>query len=220
MSENELVKMDDLGTMPIDKHSDDDWDAAASSTTFLPRLQLMTSNSEKCKTGEFPTNHYAMIQDQKFDDLGPNIDILLVTWRPKALEVGDDGVISVFDPNNAEFQRIQDRSMNETNSGCMFGPEFLCWIPSVSRFATFFMGTKSSRREAGNVKARLKKAATLGSTKIETKKFTWFAPQVSDCSTPFDMPGKDDMLAAVEQFNNPPVSDMEGVSDSKEARAR
>lgn len=217
---NELVKLDDLGSMPIDKHSDDDWDAAASSSTFLPRLQLLTSNSEKCKTGEFPTNHYALVQDQKFDDLGKSVDILLVTWRPKALEVGNDAVISVFDPNNDEFQRIQERSLKENNSGCMFGPEFLVWVPQVGKFATFFMGTKSARREAGNVKGLMKQAATLGSQKIETAKFTWFAPQVSECSTPFDMPTKEDMLAAVEQFNNPPKNDMEGVSGDEEERAR
>lgn len=216
---NELVKLDDLGNLGIDKHSDDEWNAAASSSTFLPRIQLLTSNSEKCKTGEFPTNHYALIQDQKHDDLGNNVDVLLVTWRPKALEVGD-AVISVFDPNDAEFQRIQDRSMNEKDSGCMFGPEFLVWVPSVKRFATFFMGTKSARREAGNVKARLKQAATFGSQKIETKKYTWFAPQVSACSTPFDMPPRDELMSAVEQFNNPPKNDVEGVKDDEEARAR
>lgn len=215
---SDLVKLEDLGDLPVSKYSDDDWDATASSAAFLPRVQLLTSNSTKCKSGEFPTNHYALVQDQRHDDLGGNVDVLVVTWRPKALETGE-AVISVFDPNDAEFQRIQEKSA-ERDSGCMFGPEFLIWVPSVKSFATFFMGTKSARREAGAVKARLKKAATLGSQKIENKKYTWFAPQVSACSTPFDMPTQEALLTAVEQFQNPPKSDIEGVSGEEESRAR
>lgn len=217
MSENELVKVEDLGELPVSKYSEEDWDATASSSTFLPRLQLMTSNAGMCKSGDFPANHYALVRDSKFDDLGKNVDILLLSWRPKALETGD-AVISVYDPESAEFQRIQDKSA-EKDSGCMFGPEFLVWVPKAKAFATFFMGTKSARRESGAVKARLKKAATLGSHEIKTKKFTWYAPQCSACSTPFDMPQKEAMLAALEQFNNPPESDIEGVS-GEESRAR
>jgi len=220
MSENELVKIEDLGDLPLNKYDDEAFDATASATKFLPRLQLLTSNSAMCKSGEFPTNHYALVRDQKHDDLGKNVDVLLVSWRPKALQT-QDTIISVFDPKDDEFQRIQERSLNVKDSGCMFGPEFLVWIPQIGEFGTFFMGTKSARREAGAVKALLQKAATLGSQKIETKKFTWFAPQVQACSTPFEMPAKTDLVAAVEQFNNPPKSEIEGVSEEEtEERAR
>jgi hypothetical protein len=216
---NELVKMDDLGDLPVSKYSDKDWDASASGNAFLPRLQLLTSNSAKCKSGDFPINHYALISDQKFDDLGKNLDVLVVAWRPKALETGD-AVISCFDPNNDDFARIQEKSLTVKDSGCMFGPEFLVWIPSVKKFATFFMGTKSARREAGNVKARLKQAATLSNQECKNASYTWYAVSCSACSTPFDMPQKGDLLAAVEQFNNPPKSDIEGVKEEAETRAR
>ncbi|KKN32668.1 hypothetical protein LCGC14_0811600 [marine sediment metagenome] len=215
---NELARIEDLENLDIDKHTEEEWDAAASSNAFLPRLQLLTSNSAKCKSGEFSTNHYALIQDQKFDDLGKNIDVLLITWQPKALETGD-AIISSYDPNSDEFQRIQKKA-SERDSGCMYGPEFLVWIPAIKRFATFFMGTKTARRESGNVKALLKKAASLTSQECKNKKYTWYAPQVSECSTPFDMPNKDELLEACEQFNNPPKSDIEGVSEEEETRAR
>lgn len=215
---NDLVKVEDLQDLPLQKYDDKAFELAQSSASYLPRLQLLTSNSDKCKSGEFPTNHYALINDQKFDDLGVNVDCLPVAWRPKALETGDE-VISVYDPNDAEFARIQERSLNETNSGCMFGPEFLVWLPGVKRFATFFMGTKSARRESSALKDRLQKGVTLGSQKIETKKFTWFAPKVSACSTPFEMPSRDALIEAVEGFNNPPKSEVEKVSSSDD-RAR
>lgn len=218
---NELTKLDALDDLLPQKYSDETFDAAASGSSFLPRLQLMTSNSEKCKTGEFPTNHYALVSDQKHDDLGKNVDVLLLVWRPKALDTGGDVVISVYDVDSEEFARIQDRSLNVQNSNCMFGPEFLVWIPSIQKFATFFCGTKSSRREAGNIKALLKKPATLTSQKCSNKSFTWFAPQVSACSTPFDLPQQDKLVAAVEQFNNPPEPEVETVQEEgEEARAR
>jgi len=217
---DELVKLDDLGAMTPSKYSDEDFDKSASGGGFLPRVQLMTSNSAKCKSGDFSVNHYALIQDQKFDDLGKNVDVLIVDWRPKALETGE-AVISVFDPNDDEFARIQERSLNEKDSGCMFGPEYLVWIPSVKRFATFFMGTKSSRREAGAVKARMHKAATLGSQKCKNASYEWFAPECQACSTPFEMPNKSELAEVVEKFRNPPKPEIEGVKENpEEARAR
>ena len=216
---NELVKLDDLGGLKLQKYDDAAFDATASSASFLPRLQLMTSNAGKCKSGEFPTNHYALISDQKFTDLGKNVDVLLVAWRPKALETGEN-VISVYDPADKEFERIQDKSLNVKNSGCMFGPEFLCWVGAAGKFTTFFMGTKSSRRESGAVKALMQKQATLGSQLCKNKSFEWFAPQVSACTTPGVMPGKEDLVNAVEKFNNPPKSDVEGVEEAAETRAR
>jgi hypothetical protein len=182
----------------------------------------MTSNSKMCKSGEFPTNHYALVRDQKFDDYGKKIDVLLLSWRPKALETGGEAVISVFDPTDAEFQRIKGRATNEKNSGCMFGPEFLVWVPKAKAFATFFMGTPSSRREAGVVQSIMEesRAATLASQKCSNKKFTWFAPSCSPCSTPFDMPTKQALDEAVEKFNNPPKNEIEGVTEETETRAR
>jgi len=215
---NELVKLDDLGDLAVNKYSEDDWDATATSASFLPRIQLMTSSTALCKSGKFPINHYAVVRDQKFDDLGENVDVLVIAWRPKALETGD-AIISVYDPSDAEFQRIQDRSLNVKNSGCMFGPEFLVWIPKAKIFGTFFMGTKSSRREAGNAKSRLKAAATLGSQFCKNKEYEWYAPEVSACSTPFDMPERASLVEAIEKFNNPPKNEVETVTED-EGRAR
>lgn len=215
---NDLVKLEDLDDLPIQEQSDEAWDASANSNVFLPRLQLLTANSKKCKSGDFPINHYALIQDSKHDDLGKNLDVLVIAWHPKALETGEV-IIEARDPESEEFQRIQEKSETK-NSGCMFGPEFLTWIPSVKRFATFFMGTKSSRREAGNLRALLKKSASLSNQECKNKYYTWYAPAVSACSTPFEMPTKNDLLAAIEQFNVAPKNDVEGVAEEEETRAR
>lgn len=212
----ELIKVDDLNLTPS-KYSDNDFDKTASGGGgFLPRIQLLTSNSQQCKSGEFPINHYAAVDGQTYNDLGKNVDVLIVDWRPKALEVGEN-VISVFDPNDAEFQRIQEKSA-EADSGCMYGPEFLVYVPSMKGFGTFFMGTKSARREAGNVKSKMHKAATLGSQKIETSKYSWFAPKVSACSTPFDPPSGEELSEVIEKFRNPPKNEVEKVTEEERAR--
>jgi hypothetical protein len=158
-----------------------------------------------------------MVEDQTFHDLGKNVDVAVVAWRPKAIEMGAQ-VISVHDPSHEEFKRIQDRANNEQNSGCMYGPEFLVWIPSAGKCATYFMGSKSARRESPKIKALMRQAATIGSQHIETKKYDWYAPKITECSTPLQAPPVDALEAAVEMFNNPPAPEF--TTEAEETRAR
>ena len=205
--ENELIVLPDGGA--VQKASDEAFAAATKSGDYLPRLQLMTSNSQECKSGKFPINHYALVSGQNYKDCGTDVDVLVIAWRPKAIEMGET-VITCFDVNNKEFTRICDKS-GEKDSGCMFGPEFLMWVPSQKEFATFFMGSKSSRRESPNVKALLKKAATLKGHMIETAKYSWYSPIVVPCTTPFEIPAIEDIMDEVQKFNNPPVTEIEKV---------
>lgn len=215
MSEGKaLIKIDD---QPLVKHDASAFEAATQGGDYLPRLQLMTANTDKCKSGEFPINTWALVRDQKFTDLGKNVDVIIVTWRPKALEIGDE-LISRYDPNHDEFKRIQAKSF-EQDSGCMFGPEYLVWIPSISQFATFFMGSKSARREAPNVQALLTMGATLTSKEAKNAKYTWYTPSVTACSTSLDPPDQDELNRQVEKFNNPAETEVERV-DTANTRDR
>jgi len=207
---NAMIPADIAGSMV--QYGDDIFKAATKSGDYLPRLQLMTANSDVCKGGKFPINHYALIRDQNFQDLGEAVDILVISWRPKALEIGEN-VISVFKMEHAEFQRIQAKSA-EQNSGCMYGPEFLIWIPAVKEFSTFFCGSKSSRREAPGIRALMAKAATLKSRYVETKKFKWYTPAVIPCSTPFDAPDLVKLKEVVDKFNNPPETTVEVADEA------
>ena len=199
----------------LSKYDDAAFSSATKSGEWLPRLQLMTSSAEKCKRAEFPTNHYALVDGSNFIDIGTTVDVLVITWRPKAIEMGDE-VITVYDPSNPEFARIQELS-DVKDSGCMFGVEFLLWVASQGRFATFFMGSKSARRESANVKALMKKAATLKSSLIETKKYSWQSPCVSPCSTPFDPPNLDALMVEVKKFNNPESVDVKTATPDEAA---
>jgi len=215
--DGELIPVDAIQSEnSVVKHDDDAFSLATKTGDWLPRLQLMTSNSEKCKDGSFPVNNYALVDGSNFTDLGQSVDVLVITWRPKAIEMGEE-IITVYDPKNPLFEKIQLKS-DEKDSGCMFGIEFLVWVAAQKQFATFFMGSKSSRREAPNVKALLRKAATLKSHLIEGKKYKWQSPCVTPCSTPFDTPEIDALKEEVNKFNNPPETDVQTV-DAAEADA-
>lgn len=212
---NSLIPADALAGTALQKYDDKAFEAVVTSGNYLPRLQLMTSQSEKCKDGSFPINNYALVVGEIFNDLGKEVDILVICFRPKAIEMGD-AVISCYDQNAEEFKRIATKS-EQPNSGCMFGPEFLVYVPSHKKFATFFMGSKSARKEAPAVRALMQAAATLKSKKITTPQYTWFAPQAVPCSTPFELPDMELLKKEVEKFNNPPAQEVEKAKSEQSA---
>lgn len=195
--------------------------AVSKSSDFLPRVQLFGGNSDACKKGLIPIAHYGLVRGkEQIEDLGKDVDVLSVAWRPKAMSISDDGnVLTVFKPDNPEFKKIMARS-ELPNSGCMYGPEYLIWVPSRRVFGTFFMSSKTARREAPNMQALLKRPATLKAKYIETKSFSWHGPVVSICSTPFDLPDPGEMLEVVQKFVSPPETDVETVDKSATSRDR
>lgn len=211
--ENALIPIEELA---VQKYDDSMFDSISSSK-YLPRVQLMTSGSAQCKSGAFPINHYALVDGKNYADLTQEVNCLVVAWRPKALRTGDE-IISCYDTSSPEFIKIQTDS-EVKDSGCMFGPEFLLYIPSENKYATFFMGSKSSRNESPSLKALMGKAATLASQHIQTKKYDWYAPKIVACEVPFDVPPIEEIKEQVETFTNPPESEVETV-DNAEANTR
>lgn len=212
----------DLITLPtggeVAEYDDELFKKAAKTGDYLPRFQLMTANSEQVKSGEFPTNHFALVQDQKFIDLGEKVDGLIVAWRPKALEI-DEIIVTVHDPDDEEFQRIMTKSNEPGEMSCMYGPEFLLWLPESGEFTTFFMCSKSMRRESPNVKSLMRKGATFKSKKISTPKFTWWSAIAEKCTTPFDLPDQTKLEKEYHKFMNPEVKTVERV-DKEATRER
>ena len=214
-NEGSLIPADVASSLPS-KYSDEAFDKSASSGNFTPRLQLLTSNSGPCKDGEFPANHYALVKDSKNQDLGKEVDVVVLSWRPKAMDMSGDSIITSHDPESDTYQQIQTKSETK-DSGCMWGPEFLVWIPSAKSYATLFFGGKSSRRVAPEVKGLMHKGATLGSKKIETPQYSWFTNTCQACSSPGDLPAMDEIKEEINKFENPPESDVELAEDDKES---
>lgn len=182
--------------------SDEQFEAAVAGGAYLPSLRLMTSSSDKCKSGDFPINRYAIIEGGNYIECDKEVDVLVLDWHPKALDMSVAGeVTAAYDTETELFKDIQTRS-DIPNSKCMFGPEYLVYIPSKGKYATFHLGSKSSRREARSMQSLLEKAATLKSKLIETPKFKWQSPVVTACSTPFPIPPREELIEKIKQFRD------------------
>ena len=214
-----IVGEDDLGALLAtqQKATEEELAVVSSGGKYFPRLRLMIANSKPCKKpldeGGFPVNHYALVQGQNLQDLGKHLDVLPLVYRPKALDTSET-IINSYTPSSEQFQRIMAEA-DVKDSGCTFGPEYLCWVPSIKAFATFFMNSVSSRNEAPAMKARLGKPCTLKSQHIDPpkSKYDWYAPTVVACTTPFEMPLKKDLLAATEKYNALEDTKIEKVSE-------
>lgn len=192
-------------------------------STYLPRLQLFDSNSKDVKAKNIPLSHYGLKNANNLIDLGEEVRLFVCSMRFKALDLrkddkGNDQVKSYFNPSNNDFIMVKSQSEIQ-NSGCLCGPEFLVYIPDVKKFATFYMSSKTMRREAPNVKALLNKACLLRTRFIEKGKFTWYGPVATACSTPMSLPTADRLNAELVAFNNPPEILVEAVDVAEAAAA-
>jgi hypothetical protein len=208
---NSLIDMSAIGGQ-VQKYNDKAFEAAAGSS-YLPYVNLMTSQSDECKMAKFPINHFALHASGDPVDLGGEVDLLPIAWRPKAMDISGKAMIVSYDQDSAEFKGIMTRSA-VANSKCMYGIEFLCWLPKQTRFITFYFSSKSSRKEAPGMKSRIGKACTVKPKLCQTSEYTWFVPTVFDCNVPFDLPTMEDIKDEVEKFNNPPKSLIEKAPET------
>jgi len=199
-TDTDLINIPNGGTPAV---ADDEWDAMVAGKGVFSRVQLMTNKSDLVTTGEFPMNHFALVGvgNSVEDDLGKTLEVIVCGLRAKAMRIGDPMII-VFEVKHLEFAKIQAESTLQ-DSGCMFGPEFLVYIPSVEKFATLFFNSKSMRREAPNMRKRLGKGALLQSKLIETARFKWTTTIVKPCTAPLTPPDPEPLEEALETFNNP-----------------
>ena len=197
---------------------------------FLQRIQLITKGKYVDK-GLIKPGHYGVpTGDEEVIDLGEAIDILPFAVRDKALDTTEDPPLSVFDADDPVFEDIADRA-GEKDSGCMFGPSFLVFERNTGKFYEFFCGNKSARMEAGNFAAYLPvseeqagqfegltaqppQPLTLRAKYIERPRYSWHAPQVTKCSTPFtNLPDMGKIVDEINKFLNPKESDVEKAEE-------
>ena len=194
--------------------------AVAGSSAFLPRIQLYGGNSDACKEGKIPIGQYGLVAGKNdLEVLGAEVDVLVLCGRAKALQIGEN-IITVYDHTDPVFKQIAQES-EVKDSGAMYGPEYLFWVPSAACYATFFMSSKTARREAKSVHALIGFAATLKAEYIKTEKYSWHGPKVVKCTAPtFDLPDGESMREEIHKFRNPPKSKVEAAGSSSEAGVR
>lgn len=167
------------------------------------RFQLFGSSNDATKEGKIGMGHFGIVDGQELIDAGDSVDCLICDWRPKAMRLGDEMLV-LHDPEDEAFKKIVSEA-DVKDSGCMFGPEFMLWMP-VHGFVPYFLNNKSSRYEARAMAALVGKAATIKSVLVKGKEHSWHAPKVKPCSVPFDsLPAEDEFKAEIERFRNPSI---------------
>lgn len=180
----------------------------SSGASWLPRLALFGSNSDLVKEGKAQMATWGLIKSKDdFEQLGKEVDIIPVSWRPKAMKLTDSPV-SYFNPETPEFKDIQAKS-DIQNSKCVFGPEFLIWVPSLAKFATYYMSSKSARNQAKEVLGMIGRGCTLGIKLISNKDYTWHAPVPKRCTSELTAPPQEQMGLIAKSFNEPEDSSVE-----------
>ena len=207
---------------------------SAGVTEYLSRVQLVTKGKYVDKGKIAPGHHGVPGSDDDILDLGESIDILVLAVRNKALDTTEDPPLSVFGEDNPVYQDIEERA-GQKDSGCMYGPSFLVFERNTERFFEFFCGNKSARMEAGKfapylpvseesaeqfgVEAQGPRPLTLRAKYIERPRYSWHAPQVTKCSTPFtNLPPVEEVIAEMNKFLNPEESGPEMVKEEERSR--
>lgn len=190
----------------------------SSAGSYLPRLEFKSSASEIVKADQFEKNHWALCRNKdELEDLGKEVEVIVVDRRFKALDLRGGDVLSYFTFSSPQFQTVHTLA-GIKDSQCMSGTEFLIWVPSVREFCTFFAYNVSSKREAPKIWALKGKPGTLKSkwvpnTKEPKKSFqaimivaSSISPSVEDC------PEAELLETTVTKFKNPTDSAASAVS--------
>lgn len=221
------------------------FDEIAKGSDFLGRLQLFGKGKYVDKGLVRPGCFGIPVSADEAIDLGPTVDILPLARRPKAIDMSDKPVISVYDETSDEFKRIAQQSEIK-NSGCQYGPSFLVIERSTGRFLEYFLGAPTHRPEAKKIYPNLPLTAadiermaaagvdvtgmephgpipvTLNRKYIE-KEFSWYVPVVLECSTPFtNLPPMDKIVTEITKFlsQKSEVEDAPAEEQKKGRRAR
>jgi hypothetical protein len=204
---------------------------------FLPRFQVCGSQSDAAKQGLVQLGHWGLVYDKnRVRDLGKEIDIGVFNLRPKALKLPKDGSnpLSYYDKNSPEFVAVAKESAIQ-DSGCMYGLEFLVWIPTTSEFASLYLGTQSARREApsllnlmqmdadGNPREGYGPCLATCRTQLVTnaRRQSWHVPKFfRNSSNLATLPDTEELKEESEKFNNPPKSVVEEIPQQPGTDAR
>jgi hypothetical protein len=197
---HELAKIPEVEGLV--KYSAEQFSDLVKSGKFFKRIQLYGGNSLAVKQGKFPIAHYGVTHTKdSIEDLGAEFDLIPFSWRPKAIKTSGEDLIVEYDENSDRFKAIMIET-EQPDSGCMYGPDFLIYVPKLKGFFTIFFSNPTMRRESPNMIKQFNTPTTLKCHLIERKKYSWHGPLVINCSTPLThVPTREEVIAAAENFN-------------------
>jgi hypothetical protein len=235
-TKNALVPFDASALPSTDLATDEQLQELSKGVDYLQRVQLVTKG-KYVDTGKITPGHYGVPQPggEEIEDLGPEIDFLPLSVRPKALDMSDrEAIVAVYDMDNPAFQDIKKRSA-VSDSNCMWGPSFLVLERSTGKLFEFFMSNKSARSESGNLvkflpisKEKAERTGvepqgpmpcTLRARYAKSGSWGWHVPVVTKCSEPFtNAPDIEFIREEMEKFTSVKDNGVQNVTE-EEAKA-
>ena len=207
----QLIPLGELGVQTGEELAGE-LDVLTKTSDFLPQVRIYGSENNLVKEGKFPLGTFGLYHSSdNVSEMGPEFAAIVIAARPRA-SIIDDTPISSYDFKCETFQTIKTKALSKVK-GHLVGLEYLLWLPTFEKFALFFFGTITLRRESPNVKALIGKGLTSKIKLIKGAKFTWHGCECFPCTAPFDLPDKADMAAEVLKFQNPAEADVEVVNE-------
>lgn len=189
---------------------------------WLPRFQLFTSNSGAVKDRLISAGHWGLpVTPSTVIDLGSEVDVVLAASRDKALLTAEGDFQASTDRESALYKRIRDLALTDSDSGAMFGTEFLAWIGPQQIFATLFLGSASARRESFAFMQALDKPAQVHSRLVgKNPRKRWEVPLIRITEAfPFALPSEEAIASAWAKFTKPDT-EAEVAPETAEGRVR
>lgn len=204
---------------------------AVAGSGYLNRLQLVQSSSNICKKQKISAGNYIVVKGKEsvVHDLSDSVDVFVLGWRPKAIRFAKGTVKMriVYDPKSPEFRSIEKEAAVK-DSGCMYGPEYLVYIPSVNETVTFHFNNPTLRQSASGMLPNIGKAITCTSELIERGRDSWHGPVILARTTALAFPGNpeetwDELKKHLAKFNSPATAEdslEQAPASQEEERAR
>lgn len=171
--------------------------------SYLPYIKLMSKTSPAVETHDAKPNSWYLVEGENLVELGKQVDVLPVTWRPLALDYGTK--VSSHDPESELYKRIKAEADRPGQSSCLYGNQYLIWLADKQKWVIFFACSKSARRESHVITAALGVPSTLTSRTAKNDKGTWAIPTLIACNSKLSsLPEEKDALEQIEKFENPP----------------
>ena len=120
---------------------------------FAARLQFISTGSSKLvSSGKCKVGHYALVDGDNTSDLGTAVTVIPLGRLDKAIDFSGDDCVIAFGEGTPEFDKIKQEVIDAGfDSGCMYGPVFLCYDVGTGQFVELFLNNASGRNEAENI---------------------------------------------------------------------
>lgn len=188
---------------------------------YLPRISLVQGISELATSRKALQGNFAVVVSKTdVRDIGEQFIGIALVSRVKAITYESTPPLSYFKPGTPGFDDVKAKALENVKNYAV-GYEYLIWMPDLNMFATYHLGTQTSRPETKNLMPLLGKLAKFKSEAVKGKKGSFYVPRIGASNDPVAaLPPQEMVDFEVQRFMNPKDSEVEEVTESEGASDR